>query len=128
MNDVRCSNSVLDKYATIEKCNSLNRSKSNQTLNERATIKKYDWLRKFSYKNQKSARHLIKSKSDAAANNSNNQIMQHTANKSVNRNGTIARNQFRGVPGEFLAKQTRHFLLSMTVSIIFFFSTIFFLH
>lgn len=116
-----------DKYATIEKCTNLNRSQSNATI-KRFSFKNrnYDWLRPSSLDShkQKCVRHLIKSKSDATANIEKNnamnpkpsKIMQNSSNKAVNRNGTIARNHFRGVPGEFLDKQTRHFLLSMTVS------------
>lgn len=120
-----------DKYATIEKCTNLNRSQSNATIKRFSfKNKSYDWLHPFSLGShkQKCVRHLIKSKSDATANiekdNAMNpkpsKIMQNNSNKAVNRNGTIARNHFRGVPGEFLDKQTRHFLLSMTVSKSFF--------
>lgn len=105
------------KYATLEKCNSL--VQFNETAT-RSTIAKtnepkvnFEWYKQF----RRSARVLMKSKSDAAR---KDHKMPHT-NKSVNRNGTIARNHFRGVPGDFLDKTTKRFLLSMTVSTIVFF-------
>lgn len=120
-------NKINDKCATIEKCTNLNRSQSNATI-KRFSLRNnnYDWLRPFSLGShkQKCVRHLIKSNSDATANIEKmdamnpkpSKILENNSNKAVNRNGTIARNHFRGVRGEFLDKQTRHFLLSMTVS------------
>lgn len=105
------------KYATLEKCNSLVQFKENtatkSTANGNESKVNFVWYKQF----RRSARGLIKSKSDAAHKARN--TMQYT-NKSVNRDGTIARNHFRGVPGDFLDKTTKHFLLSMTVSIQFF--------
>lgn len=112
----------MKKYATLEKCNSLVQLNTNAaTVDADATAAatiangneskvNFEWYKQF----QRSARVLLKSKSDAACKARN--TMQYT-NKSVNRDGTIARNHFRGVPGEFIDKTTRHFLRSMTVSI-----------
>lgn len=102
------------RYATVIKCNSLvhlneNAANDNTFGNVKQSKVNFEWYKQF----RRSARTLMKSKSDAA---SKVRTMQCT-NKSVNRNGTIARNHFRGVPGDFLNKQTKHFLLSMTVSI-----------
>lgn len=100
------------KYATLEKCSTslihLNDEDASKLTKQPKS--KFEWCKQF----RRSARSLMKSKSDAASNKP--RTMQYT-NKSVNRNGTIARNHFRGVPGDFLDKQTKHFLLSMTVSI-----------
>lgn len=107
------------KYATLEKCNSLVQLKET-TATERSiangneTKVNFEWYKQF----RRSARCLMKSKSDAAPKARN--TMQYTNKSSVNRDGTIARNHFRGVPGDFLDKTTKHFLLSMTVSIQFF--------
>lgn len=38
--------------------------------------------------------------------------------KAINRNGTIARNQFRGIRRDVLESQTQHIIRSMTVSIL----------
>lgn len=38
--------------------------------------------------------------------------------KAINRNGTIARNQFRGIRRDVLESQTQHIIRSMTVSTI----------
>lgn len=99
------------KYATLEKCNSL--VQFNDTASKSMQIQptaNFEWYKQY----QRSAQMLAKSKSDEAANPSRR--MQRT-NKSLNRNGTIARNYFRGVPADFLDKHTKHFLLTMTVSI-----------
>lgn len=100
-------------YANVVKCNSLFHLNENAANNTFGNVKQpkvnFEWYKQF----RRSARTLMKSKSDAA---SKGRTMQYT-NKSVNRNGTIARNHFRGVPGDFIDKQTKHFLLSMTVSI-----------
>lgn len=114
-NNVTCEQFASDsrhkKYATLEKCNSLfqlNENATRSNANSKQTVN-FDWYKQL----RCSARTLMKSKSDASQ---KARTMQCT-NKSVNRNGTIARNHFRGVPGDFLDKQTKHFLLSMTVSI-----------
>lgn len=99
------------KYATLEKCNSLvqfNENASTKTVQNQPTIN-FEWYKQF----RRSAHQMLtKSKSDAAH---SSRRMQHT-NKSMNRNGTIAHNYFRGVPADFLDKHTKHFLLTMTVS------------
>lgn len=126
------------KYATLEKCNSLIHLNGNLTALARsatATTVNFEWYKQF----QRNARtQMMKSKSIDAntainrsastmqynksncnnhSNNSNDNNHGMINNKSVNRDGTIARNHFRGVPGNFLDKHTKHFLLSMTVSI-----------
>lgn len=101
------------KYATIEKSNNLNRSHTQIEMPKcKILTSNCDWLRRC-LAQRKSERPLTKSHSNVAYINN---AMQHTQ-KSVNRNGTIARNHFRGVRGDYLDKQTKHFLLSMTVSI-----------
>lgn len=123
------------KYATLEKCNSLINLNGNLTSLARSattTAVNFEWYKQFR-RNARMQTMKNKSKStDAAASsaaavalrrssstmhyNSNNS--SNTTVKSVNRDGTIARNHFRGVPGDFLDKHTKHFLLSMTVSIL----------
>lgn len=116
------------KYATLEKCNSLVNLNGNlNSLARSATTSvNFEWYKQF----RRNARmQMMKSKSTDAASSAaatlrrSSSTMQYTGNstttntKSVNRDGTIARNHFRGVPGDFLDKHTKHFLLSMTVSI-----------
>lgn len=91
------------KYATIEKCKSFSHFNANQPKVN------FDWYKQL----RQNARVLMKSKSDASR---HTRTMQH-ASKSVNRDGTIASNHFRGVPADFVDKQAKHFLVSMTVSI-----------
>lgn len=107
-----------NKYATIEK--SQNFSYRSQQQLEMPKCKLFsancDWLRRhfIQHNNVRPSRPLTRSQSNVAYSRSN--VMQN-AQKSINRNGTIARNHFRGVPGAYIDKQTKHFLLSMTVSI-----------
>lgn len=121
----RCGvESMHRKYDTLEKCNSLVQSKTNAATVD--TVAAATATRSIANGNEskvnfecykqfgRSARVLMKSKSDAVFKARN--TMQYT-NKSVNRDGTITRNHFRGVPGEFLDNTTKHFLRSMTVSI-----------
>lgn len=101
-------NSIDGKYATLTKCNSLSfnnsgffntiRRNSNELVNN--------------LNQQKKSLRLQRCQSDAFA-------MQ--AKNSINRNGTIARNQFRGIRRDILAKHTDQFIQSMTVSTEFYF-------
>lgn len=110
-------------YACLEKCKSFDHLKRNGTnpVGKEPKVS-FQWYKQL----RRNARTLMKSKSDASIKPrtmQRQQQQQHQqqaeyTNKSVNRNGTIARNHFRGVPGDFLEKQTRHYLLSMTVSIL----------
>lgn len=128
----------LKKYATLEKCNSLINLNGNLASLARSatTAVNFEWYKQF----RRNARvQMMKNKTkstDAAAPTAttstavvalrrSSSTMQYNSNnsstttvKSVNRDGTIARNHFRGVPGDFLDKHTKHFLLSMTVSIL----------
>lgn len=118
-----------NKHAALEKCKSFVLLRSNTTNSVGYEPKvNFQWYKQL----RRNARTLIKSKSDANIKSRKMQQreiqqpaplppppQQQYTNKSVNRNGTIARNHFRGVPGDFLEKQTRHFLLSMTVSILY---------
>lgn len=102
-----------NKYATIEKSQNLNH-RSQQHLNMpkcKLLATNCEWLRRCVAR-RTPERPLTKSHSNVAYIHDK---MQYTQ-KSVNRNGTIARHHFRGVPGEYLDKQTKHFLQSMTVS------------
>lgn len=99
------------KYATIGKCNSLVQLNENATAKPKERTVNFEWYKQFRH----NARTLMKSKSDVATNMA--QKTMQCPNKAVNRDGTIARNHFRGVPRDFLDKHTKHFLLSMTVSI-----------
>lgn len=100
------------KYATIGKCNSLVQLNENATAKPKEPKVNFEWYKQF----RRSGRMQMKSKSDASTNMARKPA-QCTV-KAVNRDGTIARNHFRGVPGDFLDKHTKHFLLSMTVSIV----------
>lgn len=121
------------KYATLDKCNSLVNLNGNLAPLARSatTAVKFEWYKQF----RRNARtQMMKSKSTDAASKAaaaaaslrrSSSTMHYNSNnasttniKSVNRDGTIARNHFRGVPGDFLEKHTKHFLLSMTVSIL----------
>lgn len=119
------------KYATLEKCNSLINLNGNLASLARSATSaavNFEWYKQF----RRNARvQMMKSRTkstDAAPSTAaitlrrSSSTMQYnssnTAVKAVNRDGTIARNHFRGVPGDFLDKHTKHFLLSMTVSII----------
>lgn len=134
------------KYATLDKCNSLANVNGNLTTLARSatTAVNFEWYKQFRRNARK--QQMMKSKSIDAASTAaagakaattttgtpatlrrSSSTMQYDANsnaatttnmKSVNRDGTIARNHFRGVPGDFLDKHTKHFLLSMTVSIL----------
>lgn len=114
-----------NKHAALEKCKSfvLLRSNTTNSVGHEPKVN-FQWYKQL----RRNARTLIKSKSDANIKSRKMQQreiqpppppQQQYTNKSVNRNGTISRNHFRGVPGDFIEKQTRHFLLSMTVSILY---------
>lgn len=124
------------KYATLEKCNSLMNLNGNLASLARSatTAVNFEWYKQFR-RNARVQMMKNKTKSTDAATASTAVAATSTAvtlrrssstmhynsdnntTKSVNRDGTIARNHFRGVPGDFLDKHTKHFLLSMTVSI-----------
>lgn len=83
------------KYATLSKC-------SDFKPRERATL---CWPK---LKRRSNSVQLHRCQSDAAA-------MKSQA--AINRNGTIARNHFRGISREIIERQTQRIILSMTVSI-----------
>lgn len=114
-----------ERNAALEKCKSaVNLNRNASKLNRKVSNVNFEWYKQL----RRNARTLIKSKSDATIKpykmqqqqqeqQRQRQLAQEHTNKSVNRNGTISRNHFRGVPAAFIEKRTRHFLLSMTVSI-----------
>lgn len=117
INDVndKCGSNwfVRRKYATIEKINTSSQSDENLAkFKQIFFLNNHDWFQNITSNHIKRDQVSVNRKGDAAK----YRTMQYT-NKSVNRNGTIARNHFRGVPADYLHKQTKHFLLSMTVSI-----------
>lgn len=122
--NVKCTVQFKNKYATIDRIDKLPKKQSK--------LKSLTFLRKFNkftdydrwHRDQRPQRNLlVKSVSDAqvASGTMKKTLDRGGNNRSVNRDGSIARNTFRGVPGDILDKQTKRFLLSMTVSIHFLF-------
>lgn len=123
INDVN-GNCVVHKSvhcdcAKTVKCNSLTRSESKSLRFYQKFYKSFDFYddraRIQQQQRKKGEKVLVKGYSDAVDTAAT--MQRYASNRSVNRNGTIARNTFRGVPGNVLERQTKRFLQSMTVSI-----------